>query len=651
MFHSISKKIFIFNVIIGGIFVIIALTTLFYVKQQKTDEALLRYETKMTEDIQNLLEKKYDVGITNAVGFSANPNIVSSLATGMREIGINTLMSIGEMYKSNTNYKGIKIHIHDKNGHSFIRNWNTVKYGDDLTKSRTSIKNIINNKKTIVQFEAGRIGIMIRAIAPVMSDGEYIGSIEFLQGVGSVSRDLEKKGIMYALIATPDIAAKSTKIASNKTIGNYHIANNKWFSENVLGSFKSISPDDLIKRGKLLTKEYFFISIPVKDISTGNTLGYHMVGTPSKIVMDEINANMKLPYILIGLLIATVVVIVIVLNSYIKITVVSKIKTIQEKMAVISNGDFTTKIPVSGRDEICDLGQAVNYMTKDLSCSFFNIDKRVQHLITLSNNLGSLSERISAGAVQQKETSTSAASAIEELNATVQEVASNASLVAEAAVSAEKMVTEGHSLSVKAKEGMLLITDNVTQSKNSVVKLDELSNEIGQIIQVINDIADQTNLLALNAAIEAARAGDHGRGFAVVADEVRKLADKTTEATKNIAGMIVTIQQETRTTVSNMQSSAERVEEGMETSEKTRVALEEILNSVKTVTQEVEKIAQATDEEAKAMDLLNQSMLEIDSIAKENHNIADETVNMISDLDVVNKEITNSVAAFKYDKN
>lgn len=316
----------------------------------------------------------------------------------------------------------------------------------------------------------------------------------------------------------------------------------------------------------------------------------------------------------------------------------------------MSKGDFTVKLKPKYNDEIGELAYSVGAMAKDVSSSLYVINEKLSRLSNVSNELTGLSERVSAGVAQQSAAASSSASAIEELNVTVQEVANNASIVADAANRADKLVVDGHTMSVNSMKLMETIAQNVQQNSLIVNNLGQLSQEIGQIIQVINDIADQTNLLALNAAIEAARAGDHGRGFAVVADEVRKLAEKTTEATKDIVNMISTIQNETQTAVVNMTANAEKANEGMTMAEHTKQALEEILESVKAVTVEVNKIAIATEEEATAMDLLNQSVVEIDSIAKENESIANETIKSISELNDSNSEINKAVSQFKYNK-
>jgi methyl-accepting chemotaxis protein len=274
---SINKKVSLFNLILGILFVAIAIITLQLVKKSKTEEAFLKESGKMAQQISELLDKKFDIGLTNAVGFSSRPDVINALSNNDREGAIQALERVGAEYTKQTNYKGIKIHLHDRYGKSFIKNWDTGSFGEDLISSRESVNNVIKDKKATVQFEIGSVGLMIRAISPVFDNELYVGSVEFLQGVGSVSRDLAKKDLIYALVIPNQVAEKYSKLAKNKQVGSFVLANNKWFSDEVVSALGDADMLNLTTNSKFLGKMYYFISIPVKTDS-GALIGYHISG-------------------------------------------------------------------------------------------------------------------------------------------------------------------------------------------------------------------------------------------------------------------------------------------------------------------------------------------------------------------------------------
>ena len=166
------------------------------------------------------------------------------------------------------------------------------------------------------------------------------------------------------------------------------------------------------------------------------------------------------------------------------------------------------------------------------------LDRVLFSLVECSDNISGQTDQVNTGTRLQLSRISETATSIEEMNATVAEVARNASFAAERAEDSKGKANEGRSIVNKSVASMQELSSIASELGDNMGLLGEKADNIGQIISVINDIADQTNLLALNAAIEAARAGEAGRGFAVVADEVRKLAEKTMSATKEVGDAI-----------------------------------------------------------------------------------------------------------------
>jgi methyl-accepting chemotaxis protein len=208
------------------------------------------------------------------------------------------------------------------------------------------------------------------------------------------------------------------------------------------------------------------------------------------------------------------------------------------------------------------------------------------------------------------------ATASEEMSATSMDIANNCHRAAESSNQASKTAQAGAGIVKKTVDGMTRIADKVRSSATVVEQLGTRSDQIGEIVATIEDIADQTNLLALNAAIEAARAGEQGRGFAVVADEVRALAERTSRATREIGEMIKNIQSETRKAVSAMEDGVREVEQGTTEAARSGQALEEILEKINEVTVQISQIATAAEEQTATTREISNNIQQISDVVE-----------------------------------
>ena len=213
---------------------------------------------------------------------------------------------------------------------------------------------------------------------------------------------------------------------------------------------------------------------------------------------------------------------------------------------------------------------------------------------------------------------------IDQMVASIQRVADTAKVLLDISNRSREEVQSGFTTMEKATDGLTRINHSISSSAEIIDSLGQRADDIGKIIEVIDDISEQTNLLALNAAIEAARAGEHGLGFAVVADEVRKLAEKSAESTKEISELIARIQKEARKAVDNMDKSTSIVNEGISLGDELNVALRRISNVVTEVYKFAQEIGAATNEQshgstqiAKATTRLNEITQEISSAVEE----------------------------------
>lgn len=231
-----------------------------------------------------------------------------------------------------------------------------------------------------------------------------------------------------------------------------------------------------------------------------------------------------------------------------------------------------------------------------------------------------LSEQIAEaqrGATNQANRVGETAVSMAQMNATVLEVAKNAGSASEISLATKKEAEEGALVVQKSVKSIRAVKEESYKLKNDMQNLDENAQAIGQIMNVISEIADQTNLLALNAAIEAARAGEAGRGFAVVADEVRKLAEKTMDSTLAVAGAIKAIQGAAAKSVTQMDSAMRYVEEATEYADQSGIALDKIVTMVDATADQAQNIATSAEEQSATSDEINRAIDHINAIAAE----------------------------------
>lgn len=327
---------------------------------------------------------------------------------------------------------------------------------------------------------------------------------------------------------------------------------------------------------------------------------------------------------------------------------------IMETVRGYTKGDLSkradVKVTLLGReikDEISSLGQSVDEMAEQMSKVLGRISESSSLLASASEQLSASSVQIEEGANKQSGQTGQVATAMEEMNATVVEVAKSAQQASESARGAHAIAAKGGEVVKQAASAMKEVADSTMVTAQTIKKLGKSSEEIGTIVSVINDIADQTNLLALNAAIEAARAGDQGRGFAVVADEVRKLAERTTTATKEISDMITSIQGETGRAVIAMNEGSAKVGNGVRLANEAGDALGQIVVGVQNVTDMISQMATSTEEQSATTDEISRNMESIAEVAKSNVTAVGEVSKATNEMARLAGDLKDLVANFR----
>jgi len=314
----------------------------------------------------------------------------------------------------------------------------------------------------------------------------------------------------------------------------------------------------------------------------------------------------------------------------------------------ISAGDLTgDPVAITSKDELGDLTDAINKMQGNLREMIAGLGPVAEHVASASQQLTREAGQTAQGADHQKEQTDQVATAIQEMSATVAEVSENSGKAATQAGEAAQRAAHGGQVVDEVLTRMRGIADSVGATAGKVEELGKNSQQIGKIVEVINDIADQTNLLALNAAIEAARAGEQGRGFAVVADEVRKLAERTTKATTEISQMISAVQQETHKVVADMRNGTHEVERGVEATSKAGVLLKEIITMAERVGSMISQIATSAQQQSLATQQVSTGIEEIAHVAADSARSANQSATASQDLSRVAGDLQGMISRFK----
>jgi methyl-accepting chemotaxis protein len=323
---------------------------------------------------------------------------------------------------------------------------------------------------------------------------------------------------------------------------------------------------------------------------------------------------------------------------------------VQEGVGVLgemAKGDLTVRVASNHLGDHALLKQSINTVGENLHKAMMDVQEAVTATASASSEISSSTEEMAAGAKEQTNQTAEVASAVEEMTKTIMENSRNASETAIVAKDAKTSAEQGGKVVAETVEGMRKIADVVQKSAETVQELGRSSDQIGEIVTVIDDIADQTNLLALNAAIEAARAGEQGRGFAVVADEVRKLAERTTKATKEIAGMIKKIQQDTAGAVESMEEGTRQVADGIELADKAGMSLKEIVEISQKVTDMITQIATASEEQSSTSEQISKNVEAISAVTSETASGTQQVARAAEDLNHLTVNLQELIGQFR----
>jgi methyl-accepting chemotaxis protein len=324
----------------------------------------------------------------------------------------------------------------------------------------------------------------------------------------------------------------------------------------------------------------------------------------------------------------------------------AQIEKLLQEVSAVGDGDLRVQAEVTP-DTLGVLADSFNYMIEELAKVVGRVQSTAVQVTNATRRILDGSAELAQASETQVAQIAQTTEAVEALANFIQNVARDAQLSAEVAQEALSSARSGQQAVRQSIEGMMLIRENVQETAKKIKRLGERSNEIGEIVRIIEDIADQTNLLALNAAIQSAMAGEHGRGFAVVADEIRLLAERSTESTKRIATLVKSIQGDTYEAVVAMEDSTQEVVKGSQLADEAGRSLNSIYSAVERQAQMIEGIARAANEQTSVSEAVAVAMGRISEITRQTDASTQEAAVSVSYLAELAEQLRASVSTFR----
>lgn len=466
----------------SGVMAILAvsLVFIFFHFSNLENEVAQKKGVEIKDEFSRLMEAKKDVWLTNSLQIAQNSEIKQALKKNDREKAFEVISNLGKIFKNNTNFKNVAVHIITKDKKSFLKSWNFKSHGELLDYS-AGFENVIKTGKSFCAMEVSPLGLRLKGLFPVFDNQEIIGIINFEGGLNSIKRSLEKKDIYFLYFMDADDLKTAKSFSSNEKINSFALSQND-YNIDFLSKIKKLSIEKADSENLYFDDDYLVVSGAFDDFS-GSKTGKYILGIKTDKLVGSIKKEQKFITFIFSVFFIFFSFLLCFLIFFINKTIITPIKK-----------------------------------------HVFEMSENAEQVLSSSNEVSDSSTHLAEGASEQ-------AASIEETSSSLEEMSSMTKRNSENSDEADKIVNDTKHIFEKAARSM----KNMERNMEDIF---ESGSRTSEIVKSIDEIAFQTNLLALNAAVEAARAGEAGAGFSVVANEVRNLAARASEAAKNTSKLI-----------------------------------------------------------------------------------------------------------------
>lgn len=596
-----------------------------------------RAESRQLEDLHNALQASIDEAAEQALRITtaatSGVGISEAFANRDRALLQQLTLPIFEALQETYNIRQFQFHLPPAT--SYLRLHRLDKYDDDLSSFRLTVLQANNQQRPQSGLESGVAGIGLRGVIPVYYQQRHIGSAEVGLSFGQdfFNTFTERFGARAALHIPADqgFSTFATTIENNTSLTKAQLAE--------------------VMQGQIYTSEidkgeqsWAVMARPIMDFS-GEPLGVvELMIDRTEYVQGYQQALIRIIVIgiisvLLGLLMATLL----------ARSIIKPLKTTADSLRNIAagDGDLTARLDDSGRDELANLASSFNHFVAHIHSLIKQVGAATVQLSAAAEELSASSTDTSQQAKKEQSETLQVATAMNEMTATVTEVADNAAQTSHAAGAANELALSGKQKLANTQESIQGLANDIEAAAQIINHLSNDSQEISKILDVIRDISDQTNLLALNAAIEAARAGEQGRGFAVVADEVRSLASRTQNSTVDIQHMIERLQTGAEKAVSSMEQSRNKATASVTSCSDTDEALTSIAAAIETINTMNIQIAEAARQQSQVADEINHNISFITDAAEMTSSSTEQVNTAADELAKLANELQSRIGRFK----